>query len=439
MSKLTRGNSKFAISGLVVFSILLAVTSAILTSCTSKEKQKSTDVIIWHWMTDREDVFNELAKRYEKQTGIVVKFETFAPSDAYRDKIRAATQGNLLPDVFSPLGDDRELAAYVKAGHIANLTKEMESGWKDRFFEKPLAYSSFFSGNQWDVEPGIYGVPIDVTSMQIYYNKGLFKEAGLDPENPPKTWPEFIEAGRKLRAAGIQPFVSGFGEGWLAGAFVSSYEWNLLGKQGVIDTIRGKLPYTDPRWVRLLGLLGEMREAGMFASGVATMVNKDAERLFATGRAAMAWNGSWGVNVYHSMNPKLNYGIMLPPRLPDAKYPLKIWGGGASSLNVNAESPNKDKAIAFLEWLTDDEQQAFLAQETRNIPANKRCCTALSPVLREFANNLDITQDRLPITEDWKVLSVKFTGMQSIVADYKTPEQVAKEIESEKKRVASAR
>jgi len=430
--------SKFVVPGFIVFSILFAAVSVMLTSCAKKEKQKAADVIIWHWMTDREDAFNELAKRYEKQAGVVVKFETFAPSDAYRDKIRAATQGNLLPDIFSPLGDDREVSAYIKAGHIANLTDEMNRGWKDRFFDKPLAQNTFLKGNQWSVEPGIYGVPIDVNSMEIYYNKDLFKKAGLDPENPPKTWPEFIEAGRKLRAAGIQPFASGFGEGWLVGAFISSYEWNILGKQTIIDTIRGKVPYTDPRWVRLLGLLSEMRDAGMFASGVVTMINKDAERLFATQKVAMALNGSWGVNVYYGMNPELNYGIMLPPKLPDGKYPLRIWGGGGSSLNVNANSANKDKSIAFLKWMTDYKQQVFLANETRNIPSNKTCCKTLPPVLQEFTNNLDKTFDRLPVTEDWQVLSAKFTGMQAIIAGHKTPQQVAKEIQSKKQEIMSS-
>ncbi|MCX5781203.1 MAG: extracellular solute-binding protein [Elusimicrobia bacterium] len=402
-----------------------------LTSCSKKAEQKA-DVSIWHWMTDRQDAFEKLAAQYEKENGVKVIFETYAPSEVYRDKVRAAASGKLLPEIYSPLGDKRELAAYINSGYVADLTDEMNKGWKNIFFNKPLGQSTYSEGNEWKVKPGIYGVPFDVNAILIFYNKDLFKKAGLDPEKPPKTWNEFIETGKKLKAAGIQPFATGFGEPWLVGAFVASYEWNLLGKEGMIDTIKGKIKYTDPLWIRVIGLLDEMRKNGMFAAGVATMVNKDAERTFATGRAAMAFNGSWGVNVYRGMNPQLNYGVMLPPSISDAKHPLLIFGGEGSSFNINPNSPNKEKAIAFLKWLTAKEQQLLLAEETLNIPSNKQALENLSPILKEFARNIEKTFPSLPVVESWQVTNVINTGLQAIIIGEKNPETIAKEIQTEK-------
>ncbi|MHB9156394.1 MAG: ABC transporter substrate-binding protein, partial [Endomicrobiales bacterium] len=373
-----------------------------LFSCTSSKSTPKADVVIWHWMTDRQATFDKLARQYEQATGTKVAFETYAPSEVYKNKVRAAASGKLLPEIFSPMGDKRELASYINAGYIADLTDEMNQGWKDQFYPKPLMQNTFEEGNEWKVKPGIYGVPIDVNAIMIYYNKDLFKQAGLDPEKPPKTWDDFIAAGKQLRAANIQPFVSGFGEGWLIGVLAASYEWNLLGREGIVGTIQGEIPYTDPRWVRVYRLFEEMKQNGLFASGVATMVNKDAERAFATGKAAMALNGSWGVNVYYTMNPNLNYGLMMPASLKDGKSPLLIFGGEGSSFNVNPLSPNKDKAVAFLKWMTEKDQQVFLSNETRNIPSNQEAAKGnLSPVLQTFADNINNTFDSLPVVEDW--------------------------------------
>ncbi len=340
-------------------------------SCSNKQIPKA-DVVIWHWMTDRQDAFDKLADKYEKLTGIRVVFETYAPSDVYKDKVHAAAAGKLLPEIYSPLGDKREIAAYINAGYIADLTDEMNKGWKDEFFAKTLAQSTFEAGNEWGVKPGIYSVPIDVNVMMLYYNKDLFKQAGLDPEKPPETWEQFIEAGVKLRKAGIQPFVSGFGEGWLIGVFAASYEWAILGKDGILDTISGKIRYTDPRWVTIFGLFDDMRKNDLYSSGIATMLNKDAERTFATGQAAIALNGSWGVNVYLNMNPTLNYGVMMPPKLKGSKYPMLISGGEGSSLSINPASPNKDKAVAFLKWLTEQRTAGFPGAGNQEYPFQQR-------------------------------------------------------------------
>ena len=99
----------FAFLGLAV--LILAA------GCASKVDSEKT-VNVWHWMTDREPAFRELAKRYEAKTGIKVNFELYAPSDAYSQKVRAAAQGANLPDIFGILGEKRDFASFIKAGYI---------------------------------------------------------------------------------------------------------------------------------------------------------------------------------------------------------------------------------------------------------------------------------------------------------------------------------
>src|SRR5262245_19469467 len=85
----------------------LALGLAILPGCKKggDSSAAGNPVIIWHWMTDREDAFNELAKKYKQETGKDVQFHLFAPSDVYSQKIEVGAQTNSLPDVFGVLGD----------------------------------------------------------------------------------------------------------------------------------------------------------------------------------------------------------------------------------------------------------------------------------------------------------------------------------------------
>lgn len=408
----------------------------VFTGCAGKEAKKTGEIIIWHWMTDRQNAFEKLAEKYKQETGIEVKFELYAPSDVYSSKVRASAQTNTLPDIFGILAETRDFASFIKAGFIEDLTSAMqEGGWKDRFFQKALAMNEFVPDNQYGVKPGIYGVPIDVTNIQILYNKKLFRAAGLDPENPPQTWDEFVDAGKKLRDNGIHVLISGFGETWLLDCLASNFSWNLMGKDKIIATIKGEVLYTDPDWLTVFKLFHTMYVEKLIATGAVTMVNKVAEQNFANEKAAMALNGSWCVNVYAGMNPKLDYGVMLPPRISD-KFPRAIWGGAGSSFMVNARSPVKADAVKFMKWLTDVPQQIYLSEETKNLPANKNSIGKISPILMKFAEKMDLVihPSQLPVTEFSSVIEAFDKGLQSIIIGEKTPEQVAEYVQKVKER-----
>ena len=316
------------------------------------------------------------------------------------------------------------------------MTEEFEKdngAWENTIFPKALAVNQFGEGNVYKIKPGIYGVPIDVTNMQMLYNKKLLNKAGI--QNPPKTFDEFLEAVKALYRVGIGGLVSGFGERWLVECFASNYAFNIMGEEKVMATYRGEVPYTDPDWIKVFGVFKELQEKGVLADGVVTKPNKYAEQDFALERAAFAFNGSWGVNVYGDMNPDLEYGAMLPPPV-NPNLPMRIWGGAGSSLVVNNSSPRKDKATAFLKWLTQKKQQAFLARETRNLPSNREALASIPPILSEFAGVMDFTTHPAiwPYTENALVTEKLDKGIQSIIIGEKTPEEVAREVQEIKER-----
>jgi len=419
----------------VVFTLFFAALAA-LAGCTKSEAPHKGEVLIWHWMTDRDDALQQLADAYSKENGIKVRLELYAPSDAYASKIRAAAQTNTLPDIFSVLGETRDLASFINSGRIANLTAAMDAdhgAWRKEFFPKALATTTLVAGNAYNAPAGNYGVPIDVTNIQMLYNKDLFKQAGLDPERPPQTWDEFISDWHKLKAAHIPGLVSGWGETWMIDCFASNYAFNIMGESKVLDTFRGKVRYTDPDWIKVLGLFDTLRKEEVLVSGVVTMVNKTAEQTFSTSKAAFAFNGSWCVNVYKGMNPDLSFAAMLPPRVSN-KYPMKIWGGAGSSFMVNDASVNKEAAIQFLKWLSQPAQQVKLSKDTLNLPSNKAAVGDLPPVLASFASRMDMTThpSQWPVTEKPTVVEAFDKGIQSILIGEKTPQQIAEDVQAVK-------
>ncbi len=415
--------------GIICFSLILIV----LAGC-SQPPKPSNKIILWHWMTDRNDTFQKLAQEYQQQTGVEVNIQLFAPSDAYSQKVIAAAQANVLPDIYGVLDKKSIVADFIKAGLVTDLTGAMDADggqWKNSLFDKALADKSFEAGNIYGVTPGIYGVPIDVTNEQMLYNKRLLAKAGI--KTPPQTFDEFVRDAQALKRVGITPFVSGWGELWLLDCFASNYAFNIMGEDKIFATFRGQVKYTDPDWIKVFSIFAQLRDKGVFIDGIVTKGNKYAEQDFALERAAFAFNGSWCVNVYHDMNPNLDYGVIPPPPISTA-YPLKIWGSAGSSFVVNGQSPNKDKAIAFLKWLTAQDQQVVLARETNNLPSNKQALVDVSPILKDFAKGMDqSTHPNIwPLNEDPSVSEAFDKGIQDIIIGDKTPLQVAQEVQQAK-------
>ncbi|MCK5580556.1 MAG: extracellular solute-binding protein [Candidatus Omnitrophica bacterium] len=416
----------------LIFLLILAVC---ITGC-GKPAAKKDEVVVWHWMTDRDKALQTLAEKYQEKTGVTISLELYAPSNIYSQKIISAAQARVLPDIFGILDEKEILGEFIKSGNVANLTEAFQANnavWKKSLFPRALAASQFEDGNFYDVIPGIYGVPLDVTNIQMLYNKKLLEKAGI--KNPPGTFKEFLGAIAALRRVGISGMVSGWGEPWLINCFASNYAFNIVGEEKIMATYRGEVSYTDSDWLKVLGVFSTLHKKQALMEGIATKGNKYAEQDFALERAAFAFNGSWCVNVYNNMNAELEYGVMLPPAI-SKNFPMKIWGGAGSSFVVNDKSPNKDKAVAFLKWLTAKEQQAYLAKETHNLPSNRQALDAIPEILSEFAEAMDSTTHPTiwELNEDALVIEAFDRGIQSIIIGEKSPKKVAREVQAIKER-----
>src|SRR3989344_2235250 len=104
-----------------LFGLSVFILAAVLLNNGCAQKKNANELVVWHWMTDRQKAFEKLAQQYETQTGIKVRFELYAPSDVYSQKIVAAAQARVLPDVFGILDKKIVVASFIEAGYVADL------------------------------------------------------------------------------------------------------------------------------------------------------------------------------------------------------------------------------------------------------------------------------------------------------------------------------
>lgn len=391
-------------------------------SSPSGSGEDDTELVFWHYFTDREELLQQFADEYEAETGVSIDL-VLVPGDTLGQKFQAAAQAGTLPDISAAwAGVGEETAPYAREGQIADLSAEMADGWSDRFEPSLLAAASFPEGNGFDVPPGPYLVPLDSTNMQILYNKQMFADAGIT--ELPTTWDDFIAAGRQLAEAGFEPFTAGFGQ-WPLSSFAQVYQWNVIGEEDLKATFAGTMPYTAEPWVRMLGLFEELGQAGILADGTVTNDAPASESLFVNGQAAMLFDGSWALGVFKQQNPSFtDYGVFVPPSAGD--HPVRLPGGVGAMVFAVGSSPHRDEAVEFLQWLTDTERQRTYATESLNLPANTDAVDdGLDENLAAFAAQGDAVAPTLPTPMPLEVDTTMTKGIQRILQGQDTPEGVA--------------
>ncbi|WP_320669001.1 ABC transporter substrate-binding protein [Patulibacter defluvii] len=219
------------------------------------------------------------------------------------------------------------------------------------------------------VEGPHYGVPIAQTDFMFYYNKKLFRKAGLPADFQPKSWEELRDAGLKLKAAGVQPFTGGNKEG-----YESQWWWHMAWptfntKEQAVALAEGKLPFTDPAVARTFGPEEMMQKAGLFEKDrFTTPFFNDGYLRFADGKGAMVLGGSTNTAYWGDFNKALgeeNVGMFLPP---GSKY-VSMQAEWAWSIPKFAE--NKDAAWAYIDFMASKEAILMLFDLTGEIPNRK--------------------------------------------------------------------
>jgi len=196
----------------------------------------------------------------------------------------------------------------------------------------------------------LYSLPFNRSTPVLYYNKDLYRSAGLDPENPPKLWDEtFYEYVRKISAVGndIVGFDIARGSGWITQA----YTWQFGGDWIADDN--STVLWTDPPAVEALEFMQNMYNEGIATyEGGATLYSSEKCGMFMESTAALT-------NLIDSAPYDLGNALM--PYKVRQQVPV---GGGVLVIFKNASQPEKDAAWKFIKFMVSEESQIYWSKST---------------------------------------------------------------------------
>ena len=349
-------------------------------------KLDPANITLWVGFTDRElGVFKSAVKDFEAlHPGVKVKV-VGGISD---DKIIAASRGGKAPDVAQSFTADNS-GAFCGSGAWVDLKPYLERDKiSDTIFPPaPRSYTQF-KGTR-------CALPMLADAQGLYYNKDLFKKAGLD--GPPKTISQLTEYAKKLtvknpdgslKVVGFNPVMNWY-ENTPAGF------GPMFGAKWVDDSGKSSVS-SDPAWSKLLKWQKDLIDwygydkLVKFQAGLGDEFS--AQNAFEKGKVAMNMDGEWRTAFIADEAPKLNYGTA-PLPVDDANPDL--YGGGYTTGNIAGipkTAKHPEQGWALLKYLaTDDKAMVLLSNGLRNVPTT--VSSAKSPDLKpdpKFATFLKI-------------------------------------------------
>ena len=222
-----------------------------------------TEIPWWHSMTAaNNDWVNDLANQFnasQKDYKIVPVFKgeydvsMTAAVAAFR-----AGQAPALLQVFE-VGTATMMASKGAIVPVAKVMKD--AGYK---FD-PKAFIPAVAGYYTAPNGEMLSFPFNSSTTVFYINKDAFKAAGLDPDKPPKTWPEVTLAAAKLKASGNKCPLTTSWQGWTQLESFSTWHNTLLAtKDNGMSGTDARLVLNSPLHVRHIENLGNMAKQGLF-------------------------------------------------------------------------------------------------------------------------------------------------------------------------------
>jgi raffinose/stachyose/melibiose transport system substrate-binding protein len=208
------------------------------------------------------------------------------------------------------------------------------------------------------------------------YNKDLFDQAGLDADNPPKTWDDFLTACDKLKAKGIQPVGGGIQDGyWGEWFFGHALAQNIDSTGEAIDLFTGAKDFRDPKYYEQWTRLEELKKHDFLNPDMSSLGLYPGIDLIVAGNLAMGV--SVGARVpADSKASKGRIGCMVMPVYGKGKMAgLPILD--SQGLGISSNSKDPQAAAAFLEYLQSPERLKVFWEKTGWIPASSNFDTSI--------------------------------------------------------------
>ncbi len=319
----------------VVLVAALAVAGCGSAGDTNTPADSAGKLVVWDWKSADKTAAGYVEKAKadfaRKHPGVTVEFVA-QPFDQYYTLLGTAIQAGKGPDVmlFNGGGQLRDrTGALLPLDEFVAQDRQRLAGW-EAFTKDGKSYAA----------------PVTLQGHPIYYNKDLYKKAGID--RPAATWSSFVsDCASITKATGATCFALGNKEGAGIQFFLSGLGSGILTPEEHTAWIAGKRDWNSPNVKRVFDLWKEVNDAGLNNKGAnSTALFNDAFGLFSSGKAAniiglMSDIGHW--KDFREFLGADNVGVMQAPVVTSGAVPNLAYDGG---IGYGIAKWTKDPALA---------------------------------------------------------------------------------------------
>ena len=429
----------------VILSMVVALSLGLLAGCsggssskTSKEAASKDDVKVWVQFSDEtaegkawEQVVQNFNKRYKGKYKVVTEYIPRSGSGGgYEDKVNAAITTNSLPDVITL--DGPNTAAYAKSKVITPLDDYL----KDNNMEDVL--DSIKQQGTYDGK--FYAFGYSESNVGIYYNKKMFKEAGIDESSLPTlkkpwTWDEFKAVSKKLKdhfkEAAID-FRLNSNDEMLPYAYMPLI-WSNGGSVVNEDGTKAEGYFNSKESTQAVQFIQDLVKEGY------TTVSP-VEKGFETGQYPMVLSGSWTIADLQTNYKDIDFGIL--PYPVSNKTKKLVSPSGSWQLAVTTKSNKKDAAAEFVKFATNTESSEILSLGNSVLPIRKSTIENIkdkvSEPMRFLMEQNAATAHARPVVVAYPQVSRSFQQAMQDISYYEENPDVQKVLDSRAKEMQTA-
>jgi multiple sugar transport system substrate-binding protein len=329
------------------------------------------------------------------------------------------------PDIVTWHNGER-MAYYASRGLFEDLSADWARNNWDQMYASGKDASSY-KGKQ-------YALPTVYYSWGLFYRKDVFQKAGITAE--PKTWAEFMEANKKLKAAGVAPFTVGGRDAWTLAGWFDYLDLRINGNAFHQQLMKGEIAYTDPRVKKVYAAWRTLIDAKYFIDSPLSYDLDAAQPFLFQGKAAMMLMGTFIAKGFPpAQAAQIGYFQfpIIDPAVPTAEE------GPIESLHIPTKAKNKVDARRFLAFAGTPQISAKLAEGLASLPANSKAPAPAEPISKIGFEILSNTKGGIAQFYDRdmnkEMADEGMKGMQKFLNDPTALDDILKQLEQTRKRI----
>jgi raffinose/stachyose/melibiose transport system substrate-binding protein len=370
--------------------ITLSIVCALLGLLGSSARAE-TVVRILHLQTNPKilAIWQEAAQKYQSANpGVKIEFN-YLENEAFKAKLPTLLQSKDRPSAFHSWGGG-VMREQVSAGICKDITGEItEGGFNETFY--PATAQNFV------VDDKAYGVPNDLAPIVFWYNKELCQKAGVDPTQI-KEWGDFVEAVKKIKAAGITPIAAGGKDKWPLHFYPALLMMRILGKDGLQAAYDDKDGgFANPQVLKAFQLYKDLAALEPFQKGYLSNTYPEAAGVFHDGQAAFHLMGTWDLvdgraNAADKKGlPNEKIGWFFFPEVKDGKGKANDLFASLDGWLISKQAPKE--TVDFMRvWLGKDFQTKIAADGLFISPVKGTAEVIKDPYMKAIAQEIETSE-----------------------------------------------